>query len=326
MDPPPDTPKTGSATPAGQSLSLGHRGLRRLARWLFLFVFIPYLAIIVIFAVRQRSFIYQGTRVELIHVADSRLPDGRVHDVTVSAHDGLTLHGWHVLPAGQTTADRDDSHRRLSDAKWLVLAFPGNSGSRIDRGHELRDFVDIGMHVVLFDYRGYGENPGSPSEESIAADARSIWTWATSERSVPHGRIILFGESLGGGVATRLAADLCRDGTPPAALVLNSTYSSLGDAAAWHYPYLPIRPLLLDRYESEAYIQDVTCPIVVFHGTEDDIVPVEIGRKLFQAAPARSESGIEKLFIEVPHGGHNDVPRSTLQEALRKLTDAIEIQ
>ena len=322
MDDHSDPQAAASRAPAEKPDPPRHRWLRRIGRWLLLFVLIPYLAIVALFAMMQRSLIYQGTRLEVIHLEEAGFPEGQAHDVAIKAHDGLTLRGWHVFPSGQIAADDSERRRHLAQASWVLLAFPGNAGSRIDRGFELRDFADLGMHVFLFDYRGYGDNPGSPSEESIAADARAVWKYLIQECGIEHRRIIIFGESLGGGVATRLAADVCEAGQPPAALVLNSTFSSLADAAAWHYPFLPARLLLFDRFDSQSRIANVSCPTVLIHGTDDDIVPIQLGRKLFDAAPPESAGGIQKRFIEVPHGRHNDIPRSQLQESLRRLMDA----
>ena len=306
--------------------SAGVTWRRRILRWLFLFVLVPYLVILLAFVAFQRSLIYPGTRRANISVADALLPLGQVQDVTVDTDGGLPLHGWHVLADGQTAANREESDRRLADARWVVLAFPGNGGCRVDRGTELRDFAELRMHAFLFDYRGYGDNSGSCSESAFAADGHSIWKYATQTRGVPGDRIIVFGESLGGGVAVRLAADLCEAKTPPAALVLSSTFTSLTDTAAWHYPYLPVRMMLLDRYNSAACMPKVTCPVVMLHGAEDEIVPLEIGRRLFAAAPSRSSNGIEKSFVEVPYAMHNAIPRDTLKKSLRTLTRAIAAQ
>src|SRR5690606_35542166 len=107
--------------------------------------------------------------------------------------------------------------------------------------------------------------------------------------------------------------------TPPAGLVLSSTFASLPETVAWHYPYFPFRYLLFDTYPSAERIRDVTCPVVVFHGTEDEFVPVEHGWRLFAAVPARSASGIEKRFEVVCGSGHNSLPASLLRDAVTQM-------
>ena len=121
------------------------------------------------------------------------------------------------------------------------------------------------------------------------------------------GRIILYGESLGGAVAIRLAAELCEADSPPAGVILRSTFSSLVDAGAHHYPWLPVRLALVDRFNSIDRIPQLTCPILQIHGARDSIMPIELGRKLFEAAPEQSSSKIAKKFVELPDAGHNDV-------------------
>jgi hypothetical protein len=104
-----------------------------------------------------------------------------------------------------------------------------------------------------------------------------------------------------------LAAERCVAGTPPGGLVLRATFSSLSDAAAYHYPWLPVRWLLVERYPSVERMPQVTCPILHVHGRQDSIIPIELGRRLFDAAPPRSAGGIAKRFVELPSAGHNDI-------------------
>src|SRR5262249_40442872 len=145
------------------------------------------------------------------------------------------------------------------------------------------------------------------SEEAIAADARAAWRYATVERRIAPGRIILYGESIGGAVATRLTSELCAAGTSPAGLFIRSTSSNLADAARLRYPFLPKKLLPAERYAAVEYIVRVNCPLMMLHGEQDQTIPYELSRKVFDAAPNQSEGGVRKKFVDLPHSDHNDV-------------------
>ena len=259
------------------------------------------------FAELVRKMTYFPDTADDLSPARLRLPADRIHAIQLKADDGLTLNGWHFLAAGRSVADRAATDRELSSGRPLALFFSGNGGNRAYRVPEAGVLTHAGGDVFLFDYRGYGDNPGSPSEQALADDARAAWRYATLERHVAPERIVLYGESLGGAVATRLAAELCSAGTPPAGLVLRSTFSTLADVAQHHYPVLPIKMLLQERYASVERIPHVTCPILALHGTHDTIVPYALGRKLFAAAPEKAANGALKQFVDLPHADHNDV-------------------
>lgn len=245
----------------------------------------------------QRKLIYRPLR-GAVKLDPAAVPSGVVREVHVRAADGLMLHGWHA--ESQRVPDR-------GDRRPLVLFFPGNAGHR---GCRLRDFellTQIGADVMLVDYRGYAENKGRPTEELLAADARAVWQHAVDQLEVPPDQIVLLGGSLGGGVATRLAHELCEVGTSPAGLILRATFTSLADAGAALYPWLPVRRLLVERFPSIERISHVTCPLLVVHGARDRIVPIEQGRRLFAAALPQSASGVEKQFVELPDSDHNDI-------------------
>jgi pimeloyl-ACP methyl ester carboxylesterase len=190
----------------------------------------------------------------------------------------------------------------------LVIYFPGNARHRGFRAANCCILAQTGADVLLFDYRGYGENPGSPSEKNIAADAQAICEFAVEALGVHPSNLVLYGESLGGAVATRLAAEMSAADRPPGALVLGWTFPSLAEAGGHRYPWLPVRWFLLERYASIEQIATVRCPILMLHGRYDSELPIELGRKLFNAAHPVSESGIAKRFVELP-AGHNDVYR-----------------
>ena len=297
---------------------------RRAGRAVVIYAVVPYLALAVMLGVFQRKLIYLPTTEATLTPADAGLPAGRVHTVDITTDDGLTLHGWHLLPPGRTAGSQQECDHELAEGRWLVIYFHGNAGNRRRRVKDCTDFTDLGADVFLFDYRGYGDNPGSPSEEKLAADAQTIWKYATEKRHVAPERILIYGESLGGGLATRLASEVSLDGTPPAGLILSSTFSSLVDAASFHYPWFPVSLMLTERYPSIERIRNVTCPILHIHGTRDTIVPIELGRHLFAAAPEKSAAGVKKRFLELPGYGHNDIAKSTFHDAIQTMLDAID--
>lgn len=292
---------------AGKAAAPARNWRRTLVRGVLLYLVTPYLAVLVLVFLFQRWLIYQPTKTSRLLARDVAAPGETIEDVALHAAEGLTLHGWRfrsplVVP---------------DDERLLVLYFPGNAGCRRDRVADCRDFTALGCDVLLFDYRGYGDNGGAPREELLAADARRAWICATQELQVPPERLVLFGESLGGAVATRLAAEFSQAGQPPRALILNSTFCSLGDVAAWHYPLFPFRYLLWDRFPSVTRIGRVGCRVLQFHGTADDIVPIEQGRKLFAATSA--VPGGAHRFVEIPDGRHNFISMSDMHTAVSAL-------
>jgi fermentation-respiration switch protein FrsA (DUF1100 family) len=293
-------------------------------RRVVLVILIPYTGLVAMLAFMQRSMIYFPTRARLIQPADAELPDGYVHTISLHSDDDLQLRGWHILPGGHSAETVEDCDRELASTDPVFLYFSGNAGNRRYRVEEFHVLARLGCHVFLFDYRGYGDNPGSPSEERLAADARAVWRYATEQRGVSAERIVLYGESLGGGVAVRLAHDLCAAGTPPAGIVLRSTFPSLVDAAAHHYPWIPVRWLLVDRFPSRERIATLSCPILQIHGSRDSIVPIDLARELFTAAPESSSAGVPKRFVELTAANHNDVLFVANDEMERALSEFIK--
>ncbi len=284
---------------------------RRIGYW--------YLIILLMIGFFQRSLIYQPTRASVIDPLAIGLEAGRVERVSVPTADGLQLNGWFV-PAFSP------SHKG-SASRSTVIYFPGNAGHRAHRGLDLDQLSRMGADAYLVDYRGYADNPGSPKETAFAADAQSVWKFITGTRHVPPSQVVLIGESLGGGVATRLASELSIEGTPPGGLILRSTFSSLVDVAAFHYWWLPVRLLLLDRYPSTDRIAHVTCPILVLHGTVDTIIPFRFAQRLFAVAPDTSTSGVPKKFVPLPGADHNDIvikAREPYRAAVKEFLDKLQ--
>jgi fermentation-respiration switch protein FrsA (DUF1100 family) len=224
---------------------------------------------------QQRRLIYFPSPGPLPSAA-AMLPNGR--DVVLATDDGTRLGAWYFPVGGGLPA---------------VLVCNGNGGDRSMRVELAAALNRMGHSVLLFDYRGYGGNPGRPSEVGLAADARAAQAWLAAQPGVE--KIVYFGESLGASVAVGLAAE-----RPPAALLLRSPFTSLADVAAVHYPWLPARRLLLDSYPSIERIGSVHVPVLVIAGDRDDIVPESLSRRLFDAA------GEPKRYVVVPGAGHND--------------------
>jgi fermentation-respiration switch protein FrsA (DUF1100 family) len=226
----------------------------------------------------QRSLIYLPDAGSGLPAAES-LPGAR--DVELRTEDGLELGGW-FLPAD-------------ADAPAVLVA-NGNGGSRELRAPLARALHEAGLSVLLFDYRGYGGNSGSPSERGLALDVRAARAFLVEDAGVPVDRLLYFGESLGAAVVTELATE-----HPPAALVLRSPFVDLASVAAVHYPLLPVRALLRDRYPVAEQIARVDVPTAVVLGDADTIVPPEQSRAVSAAA-----KDLHRL-VEVPGADHNDL-------------------
>lgn len=199
-------------------------------------------------------------------------------EVSFKTSDGVSLSGWWV-PARRPRA--------------ALIFCHGNAGNIADRLGALRLLHGLGLDVLLFDYRGYGKSEGTPTEAGTYADADAAWKFLTEQRRVPAARVLWFGESLGGAVAIEAALR-----HPPAALIVEATFTSLVDVGRIHYPLLPVGLLLHHRYESIRKIGAISCPKLFIHAREDELVPIENARRLFAAAAEPKE------FLETG-GGHN---------------------
>jgi uncharacterized protein len=205
-------------------------------------------------------------------------------DVTVRTEDGLELGAWFVPAADGPTPG----------ASMAVLVSPGNGGNRAGRAGLAEELSDRGLAVLLMDYRGYGGNPGSPSEEGLAADAFAA-TEALEALGYPPERTIYFGESLGTGVVAALQVR-----RPPAGMVLRSPFTELADVGAHHYPFLPVRLLLRDRFPVVEHVSSSQVPVTVIYGDRDTVVPPALSARVADAAPTL----VERTVIE--GADHND--------------------
>lgn len=202
--------------------------------------------------------------------------------VSFPTADGLQLNAWWFAAAA-------------SPPRATVLVFNGNAGNRAHRVPLAEALRRGGLQVLLVDYRGFGGNPGSPSERGLAADGRAAYAYVVTRSDVDPSRLAYFGESLGSAVAVGLASD-----HPPAAVILRSPFTSMADIGAHHYPFLPVRLLIRDRFPSIDRIGRLGSPLLVVAGDSDRIVPFEYSRRLYDAATSPKELKI------IRGADHND--------------------
>jgi fermentation-respiration switch protein FrsA (DUF1100 family) len=220
-------------------------------------------------------------------------------DVEFESADGTRLHGWLF---------------EHPDPKQVVLYFHGN-GEHVafngDLMDELRDELDA--TVMVFDYRGYGKSEGKPNEAGVIADGMAAQQWLAKRTGVPTSEIVLMGRSLGGGVAIASAEKLGAK-----ALVLQSTFATMVDAAAVHYPWLPVKLLMRNRYDSIGRIAAHDGPVLQSHGTSDEVIPYSEARRLFEAVPSK-----QKQWVDVPGGYHNTPQPASYYPVLREFLEGL---
>ncbi|MDI6774987.1 MAG: alpha/beta hydrolase [Verrucomicrobiota bacterium] len=230
--------------------------------------------------VGQSGFVYYPDRLVAITPAALGM---RFEDLRIRAADGETLAAWYVpAPAGPG-----------APGALTVLHCHGNGGNNANRVGLVRAFHDLGMNVLAFDYRGYGDSTGAPDEEGTYRDAEACWKYLVEARKIPPQRIIVHGQSLGGAVGSWLALKV-----RPGMLILESTFTSARDMAAGMFPILPARVVCRFGYDSLARMPRMKCPVLVAHSPGDEMIPYCQARRLFDAAPE------PKAFVDL-EGDHN---------------------
>ena len=203
-----------------------------------------------------------------------------VREVELETPDGAQLIAWYIPAA---------------PGKPTLLYFHGNAGSLSDRADRIKRFAGAGYGVFMPSYRGYSGSTGTPSELAINADARLAYEHLRG-LGVAERAIVLYGESLGSGVAVRLASE-----QTVGAVILDAPYTSLPDVGKLFYPVMPVQTFMVDRFDSKKYIRAVRAPILILHGTKDDVVPLTLGKALFEAAPEPKEMAV------LQGAGHSDI-------------------
>ena len=228
----------------------------------------------------------------------------RIEDCHFRTSDGVRLHGWYCTPL------RCEGGPGVPvNAEMVVLWLHGNAGNISYRYDMIRAMMDLPVEVFIIDYRGYGKSEGRPNEEGLYLDARAAWDYLIDERGVAAKRIVIFGKSLGGVPAIDLAGRVV-----PAGLIVQSTFTSAGDVVAHLLPFLP-RVFLRTKMDSISKIDRIHCPKLFIHSRADEVIPYELGRRLYEAAPEPKE------FYEVRGAPHNStyiVGGKPYFEALRR--------
>lgn len=224
---------------------------------------------------------------------------GDMREVTLATADGLALRSW---------------YKPAQEGRPTMIHFHGNGGNICARAKRVRPYLNAGLGVLLVGYRGYGGNPGAPSETGFYEDARAAARFVEGE-GVPPDQVVLYGESLGSAVAIHLAAEQAAQGRPSAAVIAEGAPSSVVDVAAQRYPFAPVRTLTKDRFDSKAKVGGIKAPLLLIHGEDDTVVPQRFGRALFEAAAEPKEA----RWIE--GAGHNNLANHAIDAIVLEFLD-----
>ncbi len=260
---------------------------------LLLFGACIYLGLIAFVYYIQSSLIYYPNMPGRNLVATPENIGLKYQNVQLVTADGINLHGW-FIPS--------------SSAKGTVVFFHGNAGNISHRLESIDVFNELDLNVFIIDYRGYGQSEGKLTEKGTYRDAEAAWIYLTETRGISAKKIIIFGRSLGASIATWLASK-----KTPTALIIESGFTSVPSMAKRIYPFLPVSWLTYFKYDTKNYVKNISCPVLVVHSKNDEIIPFDEGLEIFEAAPET------KQFLEM-RGGHNDgflVTGSAYVEGLR---------
>jgi fermentation-respiration switch protein FrsA (DUF1100 family) len=246
-----------------------------------------YAVLATVLYVAQRSLMYFPDTAHVVP-AEAGLPEAE--EVPLTAADGVHVTAWHVPPR---------------DAKPVIVYFHGNGGALRFRVARFRRLIADGVGLVALEYRGYGGSAGSPSEQGLIADAQAAYRFAAGR--YPPQQLVLWGESLGSGVAIALAAE-----RPVGRVMLEAPFTSAVALGARHYWYLPVSLLMKDQFRSDLRIGKVTAPVMIMHGVHDRVVPYAMGEQLFDLANK------PKHFVRFLDGGHEDLDDNGALDAVAR--------
>jgi hypothetical protein len=228
-------------------------------KWIAIAVAFSYVAVVGVLYARQRSLMYFPDTVHTTPAA-AGLPEAT--EVPLVAADGVHITAWFAAPQGD---------------KPVIVYFHGNGGSLRYGAARFRQLIGAGIGLVALEYRGYGGNDGSPSEDGLIADGEAAYAYAAAH--YPAKQIVLWGQSLGSGVAVAVAAE-----KPVARVILEAPFTSTAAVASIRYWYIPVSLLMKDQFHSDRRIQKVTAPLLILHGVKDQVVPYTMGERLFELA------------------------------------------
>ena len=227
---------------------------------IILIIFFIYFLVLVFLYFYQRNLLYHPN--ENNYSEDKISVD--IENVRIKTSDNIELLGWY-------------HEKNLKDFKTLIF-FHGNAGSLENRIHKLNHFRDMNINFLIIAWRGFSGNNGNPSEQGLYEDGKSAIDWLI-KKGVSEKNLILYGESLGTGVATHLAQNKNFAG-----VILETPFTSMIDAAKKFYPYIPVKLLLKDKFENYKKIKNINLPILIMHGEADQLVPFSMGKKIYEIA------------------------------------------
>jgi uncharacterized protein len=261
-----------------------------IVRWVLIIGVCGYVLVVAALYFAQRSMLYYPTALR-IPPADAGMPEAQ--EVELKTSDGETLVAWHVPPRGD---------------KPVVIYFHGNGEIVQWRIGHHRALIQDGAGLIAVNFRGYGGSTGTPTEDGLHRDAAAAYAFAVAH--YPAQRIVLYGVSLGTGVAVKLASE-----QPVAKLILEAPYTSTADVAADKFPFVPVRWLMKDQLHSDQWIGKVHVPLLIMQGTRDEVIPIRFGEQLFALANE------PKRFVRFDGGGHNDLDKYGVGDVARKFIE-----
>ena len=243
-----------------------------------LMAFIVYLLVLLIYYLIQERLLFVATTLQIRHRFQLASP---FEEVYLDLEDGGKIHALHI---------------HSEESYGLILYFHGNTGNMNKWSLVAEELTTYGFDVLVVDYRGFGKSYGRRTEKTLFSDAQIIYDYALT--FVPENRLVVYGRSLGSGLAVKVASD-----NNPWKLVLETPYYHLPEVAFYHFPFIPVKWFLRFHFRSDRYIKSVTCPIAIFHGTKDKVVPYRSGLRLYESIGGDPKH----MMVTIPRGKHSDL-------------------